>query len=128
MKPDDCLRSLLSQHDISAKTVSSDSLQGFFVEMKEENFAAYDNNVASAARNGDLGALREHVNAGKILLCCNKFKESIIHTICRRGHQDLLRYALYDVDIPILWEQEESLLSQFFRTGRMRFKKKSLLY
>lgn len=107
MKPDDCLSSLLREQGISIAPVSSDSLQGFFFEMKAENFACYDNQIAHACRSGDLDAVREHVGAGKPLLCCNKFKESTIHTICRRGHEELLRYAIHGAHSPICVRDEQ---------------------
>lgn len=101
VKPDDYLRSLLHEQGIIATPVSWDSLDGFFIEMRAENFSAYDNVIANAARKGDVDAFRAHVKAGKTLLCCNKFKESVMHTICRRGHTEILRYALHEAGTPI---------------------------
>ena len=107
VNPDEHLRVLLQERGIAMKSCKADSLNDFFLEMNAESMAAYDNNVASAARNGDLDALRRHAEAGKPLLCCNKFKESILHIICRRGHDDLLRYVLHETDTPINIQDEQ---------------------
>jgi hypothetical protein len=98
MKPDDCLESLLRQQGMSVTIHPANSLQGFFIEMRADNFAAYDKAIAIAVRVGDLNTVKEHKKAGKTLQCCNKFQESIIHTICRRGRTQLLRYILEDTD------------------------------
>jgi ankyrin repeat protein len=43
---------------------------------------------------GDLDMMKEHERTGGTLQCCNKFHESILHTICRRGHVHLLKHIL----------------------------------
>lgn len=67
---------------------------GFFVPMENSNFEAYDGNIAQTVRKGDLERYISLHRFGKPIICCNKFKETTIHTICRRGHEKLLAYAL----------------------------------
>jgi hypothetical protein len=95
-KPQDCLKALLAQKGIAYNTVKAASLaeKGFFVPMKQDHYADYTNEVAFAARQGDLDTLKAHVRSGKSPLCCNRHNESIMHTICRKGHFELLEYAL----------------------------------
>ena len=76
-------------------------LDNFFLPMKEENIAAYNQDIATAARSGNLKFLRKQHEEGKNLQCCNKFHETIIHTICRRGHANLLKYAIEEVKLNI---------------------------
>ena len=94
VKPDDRLKELLQEQGLEPTVVSYKSLDRFFVEMEEANFAGYDNDIAAATRIGDLDAIEVHHMSGKPLLCCNRFRESTIHTVCRRGHSHLLRYML----------------------------------
>jgi hypothetical protein len=75
--------------------------QGFFVEMKHQNYSDYTDEVAFAARKGDLAALQSHISSGRTAQCCNRHNESIIHTICRRGHHDLLKYILNATDASV---------------------------
>ena len=71
-------------------TVNEDAPRdGYFLEMKKENFAAYDRDIADAVRTGDLDAVKKHVAEGKTLQCCNKFSESVVHIVCRRGHKKI---------------------------------------
>jgi ankyrin repeat protein len=100
-KPEEYLKSLLAERGIWYKTHAASSLEeqgSFFVEMKHQNFADYTNEIAFAVRRGDLNVLKDHVRSGKTPQCCNRYKESIVHTICRRGHHELLEYILDETD------------------------------
>jgi hypothetical protein len=98
-KPEDCLKNILEQQGITVPNYSEEFLADLMLEMGAENFAAYDRNISDAARTGDLDAVREHVNSGKTLQCCNKFQESAMHLVCRRGNTELLRYMLEEADV-----------------------------
>lgn len=92
---------LLSQFEKNGKT-STNSLpvahdevpKGFFIPMKPTNFTSFNGAIAQAVRKGDLESFVSIHKSGKPLICCNKFKETTIHTICRCGHESLLEYAL----------------------------------
>ncbi|KAG7337314.1 ankyrin repeat domain protein [Nitzschia inconspicua] len=102
-KPEDYLKSLFAKRGIEYKTVSGPTLftEGFFLEMKHKNYADYTNEVAFAARRGDMDSLKAHVASGKTAQCCNRHKESIIHTICRKGHFDMLQYVIQEAGVSI---------------------------
>lgn len=95
-KPEECLKSLLAERGIGYKSVPASTLatQGFFVEMQNQNYADYTDEIAFAARRGDVVVLKAHVASGKTAQCCNRHKESIIHTICRKGHKNMLEYVM----------------------------------
>ena len=99
--PDACLKAIFLERGLEMKTFPAQTLDGFFVEMKEENFAAYGNKIATAVRLGDLSTVQEHYESGGTLQCCNKFQESILHTICRRGHLHLLKYIMTETNTSI---------------------------
>jgi ankyrin repeat protein len=98
-KPEDCLKNILEQQGITVPNYSEEFLADLMLEMDDENFAAYGRNISDAARSGDLDAVRAHLNSGKTLQCCNKFQESAMHLVCRRGNTELLRYMLEETDV-----------------------------
>lgn len=61
----------------------------FFVKGDER---AHTVELMTAARLGDLKTIRQMHERGLNLQCCNRFKESIVHTAARRGHYEVLEY------------------------------------
>jgi hypothetical protein len=102
VKPWDFLGSLMKTQGIKLASFSySDMEDDFFLPLEPKHFATYDNEIAQATRSGDLQALRTRYGRGGSILACNKFKETTIHTICRRGHAHMLRFILEETDIPV---------------------------
>ncbi|KAL3920246.1 MAG: hypothetical protein SGILL_003356 [Bacillariaceae sp.] len=124
-KPQDCLKSLLTVKGRRYKTIPVSALSGtgFFVELQEENYSDYTNEVAFAARRGDLEVLKHHVRSGKTALCCNRHKESIIHTMCRKGFSEMLKYSLEEggASIRIYCDQERTPLHDAAWTHKPNF-------
>eukprot|EP00339_Tiarina_fusa_P002977 CAMPEP_0117031654 /NCGR_PEP_ID=MMETSP0472-20121206/22728_1 /TAXON_ID=693140 ORGANISM="Tiarina fusus, Strain LIS" /NCGR_SAMPLE_ID=MMETSP0472 /ASSEMBLY_ACC=CAM_ASM_000603 /LENGTH=302 /DNA_ID=CAMNT_0004740027 /DNA_START=248 /DNA_END=1156 /DNA_ORIENTATION=+ len=107
MKPDQYLKTLLQEEGMSPETFKATSIDGFFVEFKPRDFADYDNDIARAVREGNLEVLMRHTLNGRSVVCCNKFKESILHTICRRGHKDMMEFLLASTDASIQVRDEQ---------------------
>ena len=109
IKPDDYLHQLLTEQGVTvspsyeALTLDDDKNDSdkFFLQMRPENIAAYNQDIATAVRHGNLKVVQQHHEEGKNLQCCNKFHESIIHTICRRGYDKLLKYVIDEVQLSI---------------------------
>lgn len=100
-KPVSYLKDILKEDGISYTSVSEEALNDLSVEMKPENFEAYGREIADAARKGDIEGVKRHIAAGKTLQCCNKFQESILHLVCRRGHEDILKLMLEEGDVSV---------------------------
>lgn len=101
-KPWDFLGSLLESQGIKLASFSYTEMdEDFFLPLEPKHFATYDNEIAQATRVGDLQTLRTRHGRGGSILACNKFKETTIHTICRRGHAHMLRYILSETDVPV---------------------------
>jgi hypothetical protein len=73
------LKSIIESHGVSSEPRPYTSLTGFFAIMTEANIAAYDMETVSAIRKGILDDVRKLHEAGKNLVACNQFGESIIH-------------------------------------------------
>ena len=101
-KPWDYLGSLLEYQGIKLASFPYNEIdEEFFSPLESHHFATYDNEIAQATRLGDLDTIRARHRKGKNLLACNRFRETTVHTICRRGHAHLLRYLLTKTDTPI---------------------------
>jgi hypothetical protein len=101
-KPWDFLGTLLADHGIPHASVPYTEVPvGFFLKLESKHFTAYDSEIARATRVGDLAVVQARYRSNKSLLSCNRFKETIIHTICRRGHVNLLDFIVNETDIPI---------------------------
>eukprot|EP00529_Nitzschia_sp_RCC80_P025736 CAMPEP_0113482540 /NCGR_PEP_ID=MMETSP0014_2-20120614/22972_1 /TAXON_ID=2857 /ORGANISM="Nitzschia sp." /LENGTH=523 /DNA_ID=CAMNT_0000376061 /DNA_START=329 /DNA_END=1900 /DNA_ORIENTATION=- /assembly_acc=CAM_ASM_000159 len=97
LKPEDCLQAILnkSSSDSRYEPVGAGTApEGFFVPLTKKDFDDFSNDISAAVRTGDIKFLKKHLKSGKSPHCCNKFKESIVHTICRRGNEELLSCIL----------------------------------
>lgn len=69
----------------------------------QEATDAYDLNVVQAVRHNDIERLRTMLREGKSFNACNRFGESLIHMVCRRGNIPmatfLIKEACVDVDV-----------------------------
>jgi hypothetical protein len=104
MKPDDKLKKIAVKHGYKYKTYSYSELVekgDFFVEMKPEAFSGYDATIARASRAGDLATFQEYHANGKPVQVCNKYRESVVHTVCRRGHTQVLNFLLNEAFVSV---------------------------
>jgi hypothetical protein len=76
-------------------------MDGYFPKVTEEQIAAYDMKVTTAARNNDLPLLKELYREGRSMDCCNRFGESLLHMACRRGFVGLGEFLLNDVKLSV---------------------------
>ena len=97
LKPEDCLTSILNKSSTGDRyepVGAGTAPKGFFVPLEKKDYDDFSNDISAAVRTGDIKFLKAHLKAGKSPHCCNKFKESIVHTICRRGNEELLSCIL----------------------------------
>jgi hypothetical protein len=93
--PEKHLFAVLKSEGITpVQTVSSLEIKSYFLEMTDDNIAAYGTDIISAVRQRDVPTLRRMHQEGRILQCCNRFGESILHMACRRGHLDIVRFLV----------------------------------
>lgn len=101
IKPEDFLKSLLMYEGVEFKTFAALELgDKFFVPVTPEAVAAYDMDVVMDIRNGDVQALRAKKDAGRLLQVCNKFGESVVHTVARRGSSlHVLKFLMEEANV-----------------------------
>jgi len=83
----------------SVPTHAALDLKDFFVDVTTEHITAYKNDVIVAVCEQDIDALREMHRNGRMLQCCNRFGESIIHMAFRRGAVKVVRFLLEEAGI-----------------------------
>jgi ankyrin repeat protein len=87
----------------------------------------YDMQIISAIRAKDIEALRAIAKI-KHLQCCNRFGESIVHTACRRGSANVIRFLLQnDVNIRVASEQGRTPLHDTCWTTQINFESVEIL-
>lgn len=97
--PDTHLRNILRELGVCPVTHSALDLKGFFHETTEENISSYGTDVITAVCQEDIATLRNMHHGGRMLLCCNRFGESIVHMACRRGAEKVVRFLLDEADV-----------------------------
>ena len=95
VSPDEYLLMLTkAQLGIDLEAKPALSLDSFFVQVTEEQMAAYTMEAVTAVRNNDLERLKELHAEGQALDCFNRFGESLLNMACRRGFESIALYLL----------------------------------
>lgn len=99
--PQTTLISILQSQGYKASVYKSSELNDFFQEMTDASTAAYDQDVITAIREGDIHTLREMHKNGRPLQCSNQFGESLVHMACRRGLTDVVRFLIKEAGVTL---------------------------
>lgn len=94
VKPDDFLKKLLEDRGASLESMMVPEEDSYLTVTKKQ-IERYPQ-VAQLARDSDLDGLRKLHTEGIDLQCANRFGESVLHIVCRRGYYDLLTFLLRD--------------------------------
>lgn len=76
-------------------------MNDFFLEVTDEHFEAYDKNVLDAVHRQDIDKLRSLHREGKNLQCCNRFGESLLHMVCRRGFVEMAMFLVHEAGVSL---------------------------
>ena len=93
VKPDDRLQAILKADTNNPRSVEYrpyTQVQDFFLEVQPQHVAAFDANIIQAVRGKNVAAIQALHQQGKLLQCCNKFGESIVHMACRQSSAEVL--------------------------------------
>lgn len=97
ISPKDTFRSLLARHGHSFLPFSHDTqswVQG--------NIEAYTLQLMRAVRQDDLATIKTLCKSGHDLQCSNRFRESILHAVARRGRVDILQFLVEEAGVSML--------------------------
>jgi len=95
--PDAYLAQLVEAlYGVKLQTKPALDLGEFFPKITDEQMAAYDVEVVTAARENNIKELRQicERKGPKALNCFNRFGEGLLNLSCRRGFQEITAYLL----------------------------------
>lgn len=78
----------------SPRTFPSLKMTGVFSEWTKEQMEAYDKDAIAAIRNRNIELLRSWHEGGRTLQAANNFGESLLHTACRRGFLEVVKFLV----------------------------------
>lgn len=99
-KPREHLEAILRSQGRTLAVKPYKSMSGFFVHHTPSQVATYEE-IAAVVRRNKVDDLRRLHRSGRDLQCCNKFGESIVHTIARRGSPEMMKFLLRETDCSI---------------------------
>ena len=100
-KPDTCLMRLLAavgKNDVEGLEPHDSS----FLGVTPDRVAAHCKEMTDAARSLNIKLLKQFLRDGRNLNCCNKFGESIVHIICRRGSLECLSFLVEKANVSLM--------------------------
>jgi ankyrin repeat protein len=99
--PQELFSVYLENKGIKADAISALELNGFFMQMTDENISGYDMPKAVAIRTEDIEDLRRMLREGQTLQVCNRFGESVVHSACRRSLARILQFLLQEAKVSV---------------------------
>uniref|UniRef100_A0A6U5MLH5 Uncharacterized protein n=1 Tax=Grammatophora oceanica TaxID=210454 RepID=A0A6U5MLH5_9STRA len=103
VSPDDFLKDMVGSVCGYTPLVKSanDLDDEYFPEISDAQIAAYSTEVVTACRENDIGKVKQLWHDGQDMGCCNRFGESLLHLVCRRGFTELGRFLLDEVGLSV---------------------------
>ena len=96
INPKEFFKYVLNSKGMSPVECPTNSIKNYFLPMTTVNIDSYDTEMSLAIRREDLKTLRRIQKSGRTLQCCNKFHESVVHTVCRRGSIRALKFLVQE--------------------------------
>lgn len=100
-KPDDLLKEILEEDGKTIEYCLYTSLENYFLKVQPQHVEAFQQDVISAVRTKNVDDLRALLKRGKMLQCCNKFGESIVHMACRQSSAQVLEFLIGEAHVDI---------------------------
>jgi ankyrin repeat protein len=98
INPVEYLRSTFDEFGLK---IESTSEKTYFLQPTSEMIEAYDKEVLKAVREKSLEKIKEFHKEGKVLQCCNRFGESLIHMACRNGLTDMVKFLVKEAKVSL---------------------------
>ena len=73
----------------------------YFVKVTPEMIEAYDKEILRAVREKNLEKLKGLHQQGRVLQCCNRFGESLLHMACRNGLTDIVKFLVKEAKVSL---------------------------
>ena len=73
--------------------------ESYFLTYSDVQTEAYNNEKVYAVQGNDVETLRAFHQSGEIMQTSNRFGESLLHTSCRRGFTDIVRFFINEAGV-----------------------------
>ena len=93
------LTNAIRGEDIIAVATTRLNDDSYFLSYSDEQTEAYNNEKVFAVQGNDVETLRTLHQAGEIMQTSNRFGESLLHTSCRRGFTDIVRFFINEAGV-----------------------------
>lgn len=98
------LQSRSSTGSIHGKDIVSDASQrvkqdSYFLPYSDDHLEAYTTDKVNAVQGNDVETLRSLLKSGHQMQASNRFGESILHTSCRRGFNDVVEFFMNEARV-----------------------------
>lgn len=93
------LTNAIRGEDIIAVATTRLNDDSYFLTYSDEQTEAYNNEKVFAVQGNDVETLRTLHQAGEIMQTSNRFGESLLHTSCRRGFTDIVRFFINEAGV-----------------------------
>jgi Ankyrin repeats (3 copies) len=101
-RPDDRLMQLLQARGKSIDYCSYSDIPNYFLQVQPQHIEAFQQEIINAVRGKDVDTLRSmHYQQGKMMQCCNKFGESIVHVACRQSSAPVLQFLMRQAGVTV---------------------------
>lgn len=98
-------------------------LSALFKKPTDAQIEAYTLGTLKAARCAKINELRRLHAMGVSFDCCNRFGESLVSLVCRKGHADALRFLVQEAGVSLLLRDDfgRTVLHDAFWTTEPEF-------
>lgn len=84
------------------KVLACDQVNNFFLGVTADRISGYSKDIISAIKGSDLNFLRmAHFDLKRNMNCCNRFGESVLHTACRHGNLEVVKFLMQEAKVDI---------------------------
>jgi len=94
INPVDYLKAIISSNGFDPTPISSLDVKNYFEPVTSDQIAMYDLEITHAVRRENLQMLKAMKATGRMMQCCNRFGESIVHMACRRGSISIVTFLI----------------------------------
>jgi hypothetical protein len=98
INPSDYVRCAFKANGFAVDEVQSKT-GAVFIEPTKEMIDAYQPELLNCVRRRDIEGLKKLHEVGRLINCCNKFGESLLHLACRRGFTNIVKYLIEVVKV-----------------------------
>jgi hypothetical protein len=102
VNPSDLYNDILVSGGYTPRTIPCEDVNGFFLGITSDRLNSYSKDIIGAITSSDMNFLRmAHNDLNRNMNCCNRFGESVLHTACRRGLLEVVKFLINEAKVDV---------------------------